>query len=265
MGDGVLIETWLRGAWWITTLGETAAWLISAAVAPLFGGLAAAAASVAARDRRDWVRPRRCVGPVIRGVVVWCLTAWLIAFAWRWGVGDGDRGRGGDSGPSQQSSQTDAVVAGDVPLVRRSPAVIDSGGDVTVVFVVSPANESRARQFACDLLIRPGRGETERDETERGETTQGETERGNKAEAIGRRVAIRGRSMAEFEQAFASELSRLAEKLDVASAGDGQGDDPTRPLTVVVQDDPYPGVPAMRSIRRIIDSFGRRFEVVREG
>jgi hypothetical protein len=196
-------------------------WLTSPSVIPWLGMAAAVVASLTIRPK-DWLTsPQTFIIRTLQVAVVWLILISLLGLITP-GDGEGKEGTstGPESGPSDDGDNSDKPG----PEVNVTQFLGPIGGyaeDLTVRFVRSEANETRAQKFACDVIYS--------DEISGGKRNM-------------KQITIRARDMKSFDALLVKQLR------------DFKATTSKPRVSVRVEDNPFPGESVIRKVKDKIRS-----------
>ena len=186
-------------------------WLTTPWALPLIGALAAVLAALTV-EPASWVRgPVRAIGRAVIVAVVWILAVWILQKATGSGGGIGGGGGAGNSGAEAVEAPMKAST--EVAITTSLPGGVSLDG-LTVRFLPSNGDPTRAKDFCCELVI-PGRSPQEQAKI----------------------VTVRETSMDGFRDRLSSTLR------DYATTKDS-----TPWASAAISQHPYPGEPALLTV-----------------
>lgn len=192
-------------------LGDFLVWLVTPALVPMVGLIAALSAALTVEVKTWYKSTRTFLIRVFRVSLVWLLVAWILGVTGNFGA---DQGRGerrgneksaGDHLDDKSLRQAVTVVPG------QMPAGVPEHVDLVIRFVPTATNPTVAQPFACDLF---------RKNSSQGAVT----------------TKIRAQNMVEFEKLLVQQLRAQ----DSTSSN--------LKNTIRVRRAPFPGENALRSV-----------------
>ena len=193
-------------------------WLTTPWAMPLIGALAAVLAALTV-EPASWIRgPVRAIGRAVIVAIAWTLAVWILQKATGLGSGNGGGGGAGNSGTEVVDAPTRAST--EVAITPSLPGGTSPDG-LTIRFLPSNGDPSRAKAFSCELVI-PGPAPQEQAKI----------------------VTVRETSMDGFRDRLSSTLR------DYATTKDS-----TPWASAAISQHPYPGEPALLTVTGCIKAI----------